>query len=148
MRVIIQRVGNAKVTVDNALINEIGFGLLLYVAFKKEDSTKEIEKISQKIVNLRLFENEKKFILDVKGEILSISQFTLSLYGNVSKGRRPSFSDAAKFDEAKKLYDHFNENLLEEYNVITKTGIFGADMVVDSQNIGPYTLILDSEELM
>ena len=143
MRVVVQRSKYSKVEVDSKLVNEIPFGLVLLVGFTEGDSEKEIEKIAKKIVNLRIFDDENgvmnKSILDVGGQILSISQFTL--YGDATKGNRPSYIKALNGKEAIKLYESFNMEL-NKY-VKTLSGVFGADMEVSITNSGPVTIILE-----
>ena len=143
MRVVVQRSKYSKVEVDSKLVNEISLGLVLLVGFTEGDSEKEIEKIAKKIVNLRIFDDENgvmnKSILDVGGQILSISQFTL--YGDATKGNRPSYIKALNGKEAIKLYESFNMEL----NRYAKTlsGVFGADMEVSILNDGPVTILLE-----
>lgn len=143
MRVVVQRSKYSKVEVDSKLVNEIPFGLVLLVGFTEKDSEKEIEKIAKKIVNLRIFDDENgvmnKSILDVGGQILSISQFTL--YGDATKGNRPSYIKALNGKEAIKLYESFNMEL-NKY-VKTLSGVFGADMEVSILNDGPVTILLE-----
>lgn len=143
MRVVVQRSKYSKVEVDSKLVNEIPFGLVLLVGFTEGDSEKEIEKIAKKIVNLRIFDDENgvmnKSILDVGGQILSISQFTL--YGDATKGNRPSYIKALNGKEAIKLYERFNMEL-NKY-VKTLSGVFGADMEVSILNDGPVTILLE-----
>lgn len=143
MRVVVQRSKYSKVEVDSKLVNEIPFGLVLLVGFTEGDSEKEIEKIAKKIVNLRIFDDENgvmnKSILDVGGQILSISQFTL--YGDANKGNRPSYIKALNGKEAIKLYESFNMEL-NRY-VKTLSGVFGADMEVSILNDGPVTILLE-----
>jgi D-tyrosyl-tRNA(Tyr) deacylase len=143
MKVVVTRVKNANVKVDNKLISEIKNGLLVLVGFTQNDKESEIEYMVKKITNLRIFDDENgimnKSIQDIKGEILSVSQFTL--YGDASKGNRPSYIKALKGEEAIKLYDLFNKKLNEIIN--TKTGIFGAEMQVESINDGPVTIIIE-----
>ena len=143
MRVVVQRSKYSKVEVDSKLVNEIPFGLVLLVGFTEGDSEKEIEKIAKKIVNLRIFDDENgvmnKSILDVGGQILSISQFTL--YGDATKGNRPSYIKALNGKEAIKLYESFNMEL-NKY-VKTSSGVFGADMEVSILNDGPVTILLE-----
>ena len=143
MRVVVQRSKYSKVEVDSKLVNEISLGLVLLVGFTEGDSEKEIEKIAKKIVNLRIFDDENgvmnKSILDVGGQILSISQFTL--YGDANKGNRPSYIKALNGKEAIKLYESFNMEL-NRY-VKTLSGVFGADMEVSILNDGPVTILLE-----
>ena len=143
MRVVVQRSKYSKVEVDSKLVNEIPFGLVLLVGFTEGDSEKKIEKIAKKIVNLRIFDDENgvmnKSILDVGGQILSISQFTL--YGDANKGNRPSYIKALNGKEAIKLYESFNMEL-NKY-VKTLSGVFGADMEVSILNDGPVTILLE-----
>lgn len=143
MRVVVQRSKYSKVEVDSKLVNEISLGLVLLVGFTEGDSEKEIEKIAKKIVNLRIFDDENgvmnKSILDVGGQILSISQFTL--YGDANKGNRPSYIKALNGKEAIKLYESFNMEL-NKY-VKTLSGVFGADMEVSILNDGPVTILLE-----
>ena len=144
MRVVAQRVKSASVKVNNKLVNSIEHGLVLLVGFTEGDTIKDIEKLAKKVVNLRIFDDEagimNKSILDVGGEILSISQFTL--YANTAKGNRPSYIEALNGEEASKLYERFNEEL-NKY-IMTKPGIFGADMEILITNDGPITIMLES----
>lgn len=148
MRVILQRVKYASVTVDNQLINKIDEGFLLLVGVKVNEKKEDVEKIARKISGLRIFEDENhklnRALKDVNGEILSISQFTL--YADLKKGNRPSFVDAAGREEAIKFYEYFNE-LLKMNGINVKTGVFGADMKIELLNDGPVTIILDSENM-
>ena len=144
MKVLVQRSKQSSVSVDNKLINSIDKGLVLLVGFTYHDGLEDIEKLAKKVVNLRIFDDENgimnKSILDVGGEILSISQFTL--YANTKKGKRPSYIEALNGEEAIKLYEKFNEEL-KQY-VTTKAGVFGAEMEVKITNDGPITIMLES----
>ena len=148
MRIVLQRVKHASVTVEGKLISEISKGFLLFVGIKQNEKKEDIEKIAKKITGLRIFEDNdnklNKSLFDVEGEILSISQFTL--YADLKKGNRPSFSEAAGKEEAINLYNYFNE-CLEKSLIKVKKGIFGADMKIDLLNDGPVTIILDSDKL-
>lgn len=147
MRAVVQRVTSSKVVVDDKIIGEIGKGLNILIGISKEDTEEDLLYLRDKIINLRIFEDENDkmnlSLLDVKGEILAISQFTL--YGDCRKGRRPNFMEAEGGDKAKALYERFIE-LLKEKNIRVETGEFGAHMKVDIQNDGPVTLILDSKK--
>lgn len=144
MKVLVQRVLNANVKVDKTVVGEIDKGLLLLVGFTAGDTTKEIDYMVDKVLNLRIFDDENgimnKSLLDINGEILSISQFTL--YADSSKGRRPSYIKALNGDEAKILYNEFN-NKLKKTEIKIETGVFGADMQVSLINDGPITIILE-----
>ena len=144
MRIVVQRSKYSKVEVDGKLVNEIDRGLVLLVGFTEGDSEKEIVQLARKVANLRIFDDEagvmNKSILDVGGSVLSISQFTL--YGDATKGNRPSYIKALKGSEAIKLYERFNEEL-DKY-VRTLPGIFGADMQVFIHNDGPITILLEA----
>lgn len=144
MRVLVQRVTSANVKVDSKVVGEINHGLLLLVGFTQSDTTKEIDYMVDKVINLRIFDDENgvmnKSLLDTEGSILSVSQFTL--YADSSKGRRPSYINALNGDEAIVLYDDFNKKLKEK-NVKVETGIFGADMQVELINDGPITIMLE-----
>ena len=146
MRVLVQRSLESSVLVDNKIVGRIDNGLVLLVGFTYGDSKKEIDYMVDKVINLRIFDDENgvmnKSLMDVKGSILSISQFTL--YGNAKKGRRPSYVDALGGEDASKLYDEFNNELLK-HNIKVETGIFGADMVVNITNDGPVTLLLTKD---
>lgn len=148
MRVVLQRSKNSKVTIDNKLSGKIDKGLVLLVGFTNKDNELILDKMIDKIINLRIFEDENELmnlsLLDIEGSILSISQFTL--YANSKKGRRPSFIDALEPKEAEKLYNIFNKKLKEK-GIKTETGEFGADMKLEIYNDGPVTIILDSKEL-
>ena len=145
MRVVVQRVTDSSVTFDN-VTNTISKGLTLLVGFTHDDTMEDIDYMVRKIVNLRIFDDENgvmnKSVLDVKGEILSISQFTL--YANTKKGNRPSYIEAMDGSKASKLYDIFNEKLSEFCHV--ETGMFGAEMLVSINNDGPITIILESRK--
>lgn len=143
MKTVVTRVKEASVTIDNKLISKINNGLLVLVGFTENDDESKIDYMVKKITNLRIFNDENnimnKSIKDVNGEILSVSQFTL--YGDASNGNRPSYIKALKGEEAIKLYDLFNKKLNEI--IKTKTGVFGADMKVESINDGPVTIIIE-----
>ena len=145
MRIIVQRCDKAEVRVEGNVVGKINYGMMLLVSFTYGDSEKEIDYLVNKVLNLRIFDDENgvmnKSILDINGEILSISQFTL--YANTSKGNRPSYIDALKGEDAIKLYDMFNEKLKSKIN--TETGVFGAEMKVDFINDGPITILLEKE---
>lgn len=144
MKVVVQRALNASVKINEKINGSIKNGLVLLVGFTYGDTTSDINYMVNKIVNLRIFDDEfgvmNKSILDVGGSILSISQFTL--YADTKKGRRPSYADALKGEEATILYDLFNQKLREF--VLVETGIFGADMKVTLTNDGPVTIIMES----
>ena len=146
MRCVIQRVKEASVEIDNKIYNSIDNGFMVLVGFTEGDNSSDIDYMVKKIVNLRVFDDENgimnKSIIDVGGNILSISQFTL--YADTRKGNRPSYIKALKGELSTKLYDEFNSKLNEL--VETKTGIFGADMKVSLINDGPTTIIIDSIE--
>src|SRR5690554_6350145 len=143
MRAVVQRVTNASVFVDNKLVNEINDGLLVYLGINHTDDIKTANKIINKIVNLRIFsDHEDKLNLNidyVKGEILLISQFTL--YGDVRKSNRPSFTEASNGEDAIKLYNYIIDELNKK--VKTKGGIFGHNMDVRSTNSGPVTILIE-----
>ena len=143
MKVVVQRSKKSSVSVEGKLVNEIDNGMVLLVSFTQGDTIDNIMKMTKKIANLRIFDDEEgvmnKSILDVGGEILSISQFTL--YGDTTKGNRPSYMKALNGEEAIKLYKTFNEEM-NKY-VVTKPGIFGAEMMVNISNDGPITLIME-----
>ena len=143
MKVVVQRSKKSSVSVSEKIVNEIDNGMVLLVSFTQGDTIDNILKMTKKIANLRIFDDEEgvmnKSILDVGGEILSISQFTL--YGDTTKGNRPSYMKALNGEEAIKLYETFNEEM-NKY-VVTKPGIFGAEMMVNTSNDGPITLIME-----
>ncbi|MGY3815641.1 D-aminoacyl-tRNA deacylase [Globicatella sulfidifaciens] len=146
MRVIIQKVKESSVTVNNTLLGETQHGLMLLVGFTHTDTFEDIQYCAKKVVQMRIFEDENEkmnlSLKDVGGSILSISQFTL--YAQTKKGNRPSFTEAAKPDLAIALYEQFNEEL-RSYDVEVATGEFGAMMDVALINEGPVTIILDSK---
>ena len=145
MRVVVQKCQYSSVTVDDEVVGEIKEGLNVLVGFTQGDTLKDIEYCVRKIVNLRIFDDEvgimNKSVLDVGGEILSISQFTL--YGSVKKGNRPSYVEALNGEQALPLYNKFNEMLRQYVNV--ETGVFGAQMEVKIHNDGPTTILIDSK---
>ncbi len=148
MRIILQRVSEASVKIDGMIHGSIGQGYMILVGFKETDDEQIIQRMVDKIIHLRVFEDENQkmnlSIEDVQGAFLSISQFTL--YADAKKGRRPSFTEAAKPDISSPLYDAFNE-ILGQTGLQIETGIFGADMKVSLINDGPVTIFLDSEVL-
>ncbi|MCX7765763.1 MAG: D-aminoacyl-tRNA deacylase [Candidatus Sumerlaeia bacterium] len=148
MRVVLQRVMQAWVDVAGQCVGKIGKGLLVLAGIGNADTEEDLQLIANKIVNLRIFEDEEqkfnKSLLDVGGELLVVSQFTL--YADCRKGRRPSFTEAAPPETAAVLLDRFVE-LLRAYNVNVQTGVFQAKMAVSLINYGPVTIALDSREL-
>ena len=146
MKVVVQKVKEAKCTVDCKVTGEIKEGLMLLVGFTSGDNKEILEKMALKVVNLRIFEDDNNVmnlsLLDVKGSILSISQFTL--YADTKKGNRPSYINALKGEEATLLYNLFNDELRKYVHV--ETGIFGADMDISLINSGPTTIILERGE--
>lgn len=145
MRVILQRSKDASVTVDGEITGAIPHGYVLLVGVTHEDTEKDADYLAKKIAGLRLFEDEdgkmNRSIEETAGSILSVSQFTL--YGNVQKGRRPSFIEAARPEQAEPLWNYFNEQLRNE-GLTVETGRFGAMMDVQLTNDGPVTLIVES----
>ena len=149
MKVILQTVKEAHVDILGKTVGSISNGYLLLVGFTDGDDQEIVNRMVDKIIKLRVFADENRNInlslADVKGNILSISQFTL--YANTNKGRRPSFTEAMRPHEAEALYDYFNRQLEHESGLNIQTGVFGADMDVFSVNDGPFTLVLDSKDL-
>lgn len=147
MRAVVQRVLNSKVIVSGEVVGEINRGFNVLLGIHKEDTEDDIKYLVDKIINLRVFtdENDKMnlSLLDVKGELLVVSQFTL--YGDCRRGRRPSFIEALGGDEAERLYEIFLEKCRESGLRVEK-GIFGADMQVSIENDGPVTLLLESKK--
>lgn len=146
MRVVLQRVLNSSVKVEEKVVGKIDQGLLVLVAFTKEDTMDGIKYMVNKIINLRIFDDEEKVmnksLIDINGSILSVSQFTL--YADSKKGNRPSYKKALESNEAKKLYEKFNDEF-RKLHVKIETGIFGADMQVSLINDGPVSIILEKE---
>ena len=144
MKLVVQRSKNSKVLVDNKIVGKIDKGLVVLVGFTHSDTIEDIKKLTKKLVNLRIFDDENhimnKSILDIKGEILSVSQFTL--YADCKKGNRPSYINSMRADDARKLYELFNEEI-KKYDIHLETGIFQADMLVEINNDGPVTIILE-----
>lgn len=148
MRAVVQRVKFASVTVDNEIVGKINQGFLVLLGVTHTDSEKEVEWLSKKIVDLRVFndENDKMNLglKEINGELLVVSQFTL--YGNCIKGRRPSFTEAGKPDFANDLYKKFLKSC-KALGIKTECGVFGADMKVELLNDGPVTLIIDTNDV-
>jgi D-tyrosyl-tRNA(Tyr) deacylase len=147
MKIVLQRSKEAQVSVDGKLIGAIPYGFVLLVGVTHEDTEADVLYLVEKIVHLRIFEDEKgkmnRSLLDMGGQILSVSQFTL--FADCRKGRRPSFTQAAQPEQAKALYEHFNQ-LLRHKGVEVQTGSFGAMMDVELINWGPVTIVLDSHD--
>lgn len=145
MRAVIQRVTSASVTVAGELVSEIGEGLLIFLGIAHDDTAAELDYIANKVINLRIFEDSEgkmnRSLLDTGGAALVVSQFTL--YGDCRKGRRPSFIDAARPEQAKALYEQFID-VLAAQDIPTQGGTFQAMMDVRLVNDGPVTILLDS----
>lgn len=147
MRVLIQRVSEASVAINNTLHSSISGGMLVLCGFEEADTVEDIQWICMKIVNLRIFGDEEGkmnlSLLDVQGELLIVSQFTL--HALTKKGNRPSFINAAKPEQAIPLYEMFIERFSVDFNIQAKTGVFGANMKVALVNDGPVTIWIDSK---
>lgn len=145
MKAVIQRVNRAQVDVKNRTVGSIGRGILVLLGVEKGDGHKEADWMAEKIVNLRIFEDDagkmNRSAIDINGELLVVSQFTLA--GNCAKGRRPSFDTAAPPAEANQLYEYFVEKV-NSLGINVETGIFQADMQVELINDGPVTFILET----
>ena len=148
MRIVIQRVQRASVTIDNQLFSEIGAGLMILVGIEEADNDTDIEWLTSKVVKLRIFDDDNgvmnRSVMDVDGEILAVSQFTL--HALTEKGNRPSYIRAAKPDISLPLYDKFCQVLQQKLGKTVKTGVFGADMKVELINNGPVTILIDSKK--
>ena len=146
MKVVVQRVSSAAVKVENEIVGKIGQGLLLLIGIAENDQPEDIDFVADKCVNLRIFEDDQdkmnRSLLDVNGDVLCISQFTL--LGDTRKGRRPSFIKAARPEKGETYYEQF-VNRLKRYPINVETGIFGAMMDVELVNYGPVTLIVNSK---
>lgn len=144
MKLVIQRVTNASVTVENNIVGKIGKGFLVLLGVGPEDTEKEADYLVQKLIKLRIFEDENGkmnlSLKDIQGELLIVSQFTL--YADCTGGNRPSFTNAAKPEKANELYEYFIQKCREE-NIKVEHGIFGADMKVELLNDGPVTILLE-----
>lgn len=147
MKIVLQRVKEASVEIDHQIAGSINHGLLIYLGIEDEDVQEDIDWLIKKVIQMRIFSDEEGKmnlnIRDVEGELLIVSQFTL--YASVKKGNRPSFTDAAKPEYAKKLYEDFILSMRDMYHSNIQTGRFGANMQVYSINDGPLTFILDSK---
>ena len=145
MRAVVQRVKKTQLRVDGELISEIPFGLTVFLGIKTGDTEREAAQIVKKIANLRIFEDENEkmnlSVKDVGGEVLLVSQFTL--YGDASKGNRPSFTLAERPEKAEPLYE-YAVNELKSHGVVVKKGVFGADMKIEQYNDGPVTILLEA----
>ncbi len=144
MRAVVQRVKSTTLKVDGELISEIPFGLTVFLGIRSGDTQAQAEELAKKIANLRIFEDENGkmnlSVKDVGGEVLLVSQFTL--YGDASKGNRPSFTLAERPEIAEPLYEHAVE-ALRGHGVTVKKGVFGADMKIEQLNDGPVTILLE-----
>ena len=148
MRALLQRVSQASVTVDEQVVGQIGQGLLVLLGVGQDDSEVQVKTLADKIAHLRIFGDDEgkmnRSLLDIGGEVLVISQFTL--YANTRRGRRPSFTDAAPPALAEPLVERFKD-ALASFGLPVASGVFGAYMTIDLRNEGPVTVLLDSEEL-
>lgn len=148
MRVLIQRVSEATVKINESIHNRIAQGMLVFVGVENDDKDEDIEYICKKIINLRIFDDDygvmNKSVLQTGGEIMVISQFTL--HANTRKGNRPSYIKAAKPDIAIPIYERFCKQLQVKLSTVIKTGQFGADMKISLINDGPVTIWIDSKE--
>lgn len=148
MRAVVQRISEGKVVVDDKITGEVTKGLLVFLGVGHDDTTEDIKYMVEKISNLRIFEDENEkmnlSVIDIKGKLLVVSQFTLM--GDCRKGRRPSFSEAAKPDIAEDLYKEF-VSYCKNAGIQVETGVFQAHMMVHSINDGPVTMLIDSKKL-
>ena len=147
MRAVVQRVSSSRVTVDERVTGEVKKGLLVLLGVTHDDTSKDVDYMVDKVTNLRIFEDENDkmnlSLKDIEGEVMAVSQLTL--YGDARKGRRPSFSDAARPDVANPLYEEFVEKLRAQ-GITVGTGEFGAHMMVELTNDGPVTILLESKK--
>ena len=147
MRAVIQRVSKASVTIDNAIYSQINNGLLVLLGIEDADTIEDIEWLSGKIVNLRIFNDENGVmnvaVKDIGGDILVVSQFTL--HASTKKGNRPSYIKASKPEYAVPMYEKFVQQLSKELGKTVQTGVFGADMKVELLNDGPVTIVIDTK---
>lgn len=147
MRIVIQRVSKASVSIDEEVVGQIARGFMVLVGVEEADSQEDVDYLVRKTANMRIFEDEEGkmniSLKDVGGQVLSISQFTL--HANTKKGNRPSFVDAARPDHSLPLYEAYNEGLRQE-GLTVETGEFGADMQISLINDGPVTIIIDSKD--
>lgn len=147
MRAVVQRVKKSQVKVENEIAGKIGKGLNVLLGISKDDTIEDVLYLTEKIINLRIFEDEEgklnHSLIDIGGELLVVSQFTL--YGDCRKGRRPNFMEALGGAEAIKLYEEFLKRCKEEVSIVEK-GVFGAEMEVSIVNDGPVTILIDSKK--
>ena len=147
MKIVVQRVKNAKVDVEGKTVGKIDTGFLVLLGVTHEDTEEQADYLAKKLCNLRVFtdENDKMnlSLKDVNGKLLIVSQFTL--YADCTSGNRPSFTNAAKPDKAENLYEYFCKQCQEKYNIEVEKGIFGADMKVELLNDGPVTIIIEKD---
>ncbi len=147
MRAVVQRTKYSKVLVDNEVKGQINQGLVVLLGIKKGDTPKEAEYLMDKIINLRIFSDQQgkmnSSLIDIKGDVLLVSQFTL--YGDVRKGRRPSFTSAELPERANELFNYCT-NFLHKLGIKVEKGVFGAEMQLIIENDGPVTILLDSEK--
>lgn len=148
MKFVIQRVNNASVTIDEKIVGKINKGFLVLIGVSNEDTKEIADKMIKKLIGIRIFDDENGktnlALADVDGELLLVSQFTL--YANCKKGNRPSFINAGAPDMANEMYEYIIEKCREMVKVV-ETGEFGADMKVKLENDGPFTIVLDSDQL-
>ncbi len=149
MKAVLQRVKQASVSIEGETVGKISSGIMLLLGVTEEDTEKECDFLAEKAVNLRIFEDEagkmNRSLLDAGGEMLVVSQFTLC--ADCRRGRRPSFTRAARPEKAIPLYERFIGNI-REMGIPVSTGRFGADMLVSIENDGPVTILLDTDEIM
>ena len=147
MKAVIQRVTYSNLSIDNKIYSQINRGLVVLLGITHDDDDNDIEWLAKKIVNLRIFNDDKnimnKSLIDISGELMIVSQFTL--HAQTKKGNRPSFIEAANSDIAEKIYKSLILEIENKYNLKPKTGKFGADMKVELENDGPVTIIIDTK---
>lgn len=148
MRAVVQRVSRAEVRVDQQTVGRIGKGILVLLGIGQDDGDQDLQWLADKVMNLRIFEDENDkmnlSVLDVRGQVLVVSQFTL--FGDCRKGKRPSYSSAAAPGDAERMYNTFVETIEQKYGIKVERGVFQAMMEVDLVNDGPVTLLLDSKK--